>query len=174
MATGKSTVGRLLAEALDRPLLDSDAQVEAATGRTVREIWRADGEAAFRALETEALRAALAAGVPSVVAGAGGVVLAEANRELLGGDDATVVWLRASPATLLARVRAAGDDHRPLLDDDPAATLERMHGDRTPLYDAVADLVVDVDDVEPAEVARRILDVLDALATPDAEEGAAS
>lgn len=156
MATGKSTVGRILAEALDRPLLDSDAQVEAMTGRSVREIWQIDGEDAFRRLETAALADALADQTPSVIAGAGGVVLAEENRVLLAADHVDVVWLRARPATLAARVAASGDGHRPLLDDDPAGMLERMEADRRALYESVADRVVDVDDRSPEAVAAEI------------------
>lgn len=158
MATGKSTVGRLLAEALDRPLLDSDDQVEAMTGRSVREIWQTDGEQAFRRLETAALTAALADETPSVVAGAGGVVLAQENRVLLAADHVEVVWLRAAPSTLIARVAAAGDGHRPLLDDDPAGMLERMEAARRKLYESVADRIVDVDDRTPDAVAAAILE----------------
>lgn len=162
MATGKSTVGRLVADALDRPLVDSDDQVERMTGRTVREIWQSDGEEAFRRLETAALTEALADTTPSVVAGAGGVVLAEENRVLLGADHVEVVWLRASPATLLARVRAADDGHRPLLDDDPAGMLERMESHRRELYASVADRIVDVDDRTPEAVAAVIVGEEDA------------
>lgn len=157
MATGKSTVGALLADALGRSLLDSDDHVEARTGRTVREIWRTDGEPAFRALEAEALAAALDDTEPSVIAAAGGVVLAEQNRRRLRAADVDVVWLRAAVETLLARVRASGDTHRPLLDDDPAGMLERMAHDRTTLYEEVADHVVDVDSCTPEAVAARVL-----------------
>ncbi|WP_436796198.1 shikimate kinase [Actinospongicola halichondriae] len=156
MATGKSTVGRLVAASLGRRLVDSDDQVEAMAGRTVREIWRTDGEAAFRLLETAALTEALADTTPSVIAAAGGVVLAEENRLLLSADHVEVVWLRARPATLVERVRSAGDGHRPLLDDDPAGMLVRMEADRRSLYESVADRVLDVDDRSPAEVARAI------------------
>lgn len=158
MATGKSTVGRMVAEALGRRLVDSDDQVARMTGRTVREIWQTEGEEAFRRLETAALTEALADTRPSVVAGAGGVVLAEENRVLLAADHVEVVWLRASPATLLARVRAADDTHRPLLDDDPAGMLERMESQRRELYASVADRIVDVDDRTPESVATAILE----------------
>lgn len=153
MATGKSTVGRIVAEALDRPLFDSDDQVEAMTGRTVREIWRTEGEQAFRGLETAALTEALAADQASVIAAAGGVVLAAENRLLLAADHVEVVWLRARPETLVARVTAVGDGHRPLLDDDPAGMLVRMESDRRSLYQSVADRIVDVDERTPHEVA---------------------
>ncbi len=141
MGTGKTTVGRLVAEDLARPFVDSDAQVEARTGRTVRQIWRDDGERAFRALEAEALGAALASAVPSVIAAAGGVVLDPANRALLRGG-ATVVWLDAEPEDLVAST--ATGHHRPLLDGDPLAMLRRMATDRAPLYGEVADVVVAV------------------------------
>lgn len=157
MATGKSTIGRLVADTLDRPLVDSDAQVEARTGRSVREIWRTDGEPAFRRLEHEALTAALDQETPAVIAAAGGVVLAEENRRRLRGADADVVWLRARVPTLLARIRAAGEGHRPLLDSDPEATLGRMHADRSARYEEVADHVVDVDDAAPDDVARAVV-----------------
>ena len=79
MGAGKSSVGRVLARKLARPLLDSDELIEQHTGRTVREIWASDGEEEFRALETETLVEALRSDEPSVVAAAGGVVLSAAN-----------------------------------------------------------------------------------------------
>lgn len=152
MGSGKTTVGRRLAERWGVPFLDSDEQVEARTGRTVAEIFRDDGEAAFRTLEAEALTEALAARPVGVVAAAGGVVLAEGNRSTLV-DGATVVWLRADPAVLAARIAAADDDHRPLLDDDPAVVLRRLDAERRELYAEVADVVVDVDHRTPTQVA---------------------
>lgn len=153
MGSGKTTVGRLLAEHLGADLVDSDAQVEADTGRTVAEIWAQEGEPAFRRLEAAALRAALDPGRsrPAVVAAAGGVVLDEANRALLRDGDHEVVWLRAAPTTLAERV---GDDpgHRPLLAGDPAGTLARLDGERRDLYAQVATLVVDVDSLDPVQI----------------------
>lgn len=164
MATGKSTVGEILAAELGRTLLDSDAHVENRTGRTVRDIWRSDGEAAFRRLESEALAAALAAEEPAVIAGAGGVVLADENRALLRGEAACVVWLRARVETVVARVAAAADEHRPLLDEDPAGMLEHMEQDRRALYAEVADHVVDVDGRSIAQVVDDVLRALGAAA----------
>ncbi len=155
MGVGKTTVGRHLSERLGWTLVDSDAQVEARTGRTVREIFEQDGEPAFRVLETEALRDALDAPGPTIVAAAGGVVLAEANRELLERPDVTVVWLRAAPQLLVAR--AATGEHRPLLEHDPAGVLAKMAVDRDPLYREVADVVVDVEGLSPDEVTDRVL-----------------
>ncbi|MCE9622037.1 MAG: shikimate kinase [Actinomycetia bacterium] len=143
MAVGKTTVARLAAEQLGRPLFDSDAMVEQRTGRKVRDIFADDGEPAFRELETEMLNLALASENPAVIAAAGGVVLSAGNRSALNVANAWVVWLCADSATLLARI--VGDDHRPLLDDDPAGTLQRMLHEREALYREVADAIVAVD-----------------------------
>ena len=155
MGVGKTTVGTRLAARLGWPLLDSDAEVEARTGRTVREIFESDGEPAYRVLETYALRDALDAPGPSVVAAAGGVVLAETNRRMLERPSLCVVWLRADPAALVAR--AATGDHRPLLENDPAGVLAKMAVDREPLYREVADVVVEVDGLSPDQVADAVL-----------------
>ena len=155
MGAGKSTVGRLLADRLHRPLFDSDQMIEARTGRTVREIFASDGEPAFRSFEAEALSDALASTTPSIVAAAGGVVLSEDNRRLLRDANARVVWLRADPELLVERVQSAG--HRPLLDDDPPAVLRRMAETREPLYREVADLIITVDGRSPYDVVEAVL-----------------
>jgi len=155
MGVGKTTVGRALADQLGRPFLDSDQMIEAATGRTVREIWRDDGEPAFRALETDVLRAALAAPEPAVIAAAGGVVLNAVNRQLLAESNAHVVWLRADDKLLLER--ATRGAHRPLLDDDPAGVLATMAVERAPLYQEVADAIVTVDRRTVSDVVKAVL-----------------
>jgi shikimate kinase len=158
MGSGKTSVGTQVAARLGRPLLDSDAVIEERTGRTVREIFETDGEAAFRRLESDALAASLASPEPSVVAAAGGTVLDPANRRLLDADGTTVVWLDAEPATLAERVRAG--DHRPLLGDDPGAALARLDGERRALYREVADHRIDVDDRSPEEAVAAVLALL--------------
>ncbi len=155
MGAGKSTVGRLVAEATGRHLVDVDAAITARTGRSVRELWEEGGEAAYRTLESDEVRRAL--GRPDVVIAApGGVVLDPAVRAALGG--AFVVWLRARPATLGGRVRPG--DHRPLLGDDPTADLAAMSADRADLYASVADHVVDTDDLSAEAAAATVLGLL--------------
>ncbi len=155
MGSGKTTVARIVADRLGRRVIDSDAVIEHATGRTVREIFATDGEQAFRSFETAALLDALASPEPAVIAAAGGVVLRDENRAALKAANAKVVWLCASPALLVDRVMSSG--HRPLLDDDPAGTLLRMHAEREKLYRDVADAIVLVDHRSPNDVAETVL-----------------
>jgi shikimate kinase len=158
MGSGKTTVGRIVADRLGWPLVDTDATIEASTGQTVRDIWLFDGEAAFRAHETKVLLDALAAGRPGVVAAAGGVVLADENRRALTASGATVVWLDADPAVLVGR--AATGDHRPLLDADPGEALRAMAVARADLYREVAAHVIDVTDRAPDDVADEVVALL--------------
>lgn len=157
MGAGKTTVGRLLASRLGWRYADSDDEVVAMTGRTVKEIFESGGEAVFRPLESEALEAAVSGDDPIVVSVAGGAVLDPSNRALLR-QSGTVVWLRAAPATLAARVQVAEErPHRPLLGTDPSSALERLDAERRPLYGEIADAVVDVDALAPDEVADEVL-----------------
>jgi len=154
MGAGKTTVGRRLAERLGWEYLDSDAEVEAATGSTVPELFAARGEAGFRGEESRVLADALSRTDPVVVSAAGGTVLSEENRRLLRRSG-PVVWLRARPSTLAARV---GDGTgRPLLGVDPAAALAALDAERRPFYAEVAGTVVDVDDLTADQVTERVL-----------------
>lgn len=155
MGAGKSSVGRVLARKLHRPLLDSDELIAERTGRTVREIFESEGEDAFRKLETEMLIEALSADEPSVIAAAGGVVLAETNRAALATSDAHVVWLLANIDILTERVKSGM--HRPALDADPEGTLRKMFTDRETLYQEVSDAIVSVDHRSVHDVAKAVL-----------------
>jgi shikimate kinase len=156
MGSGKTTVGRLVATKLGWEYVDSDEQVCARTGRTVRDIFETDGEAAFRREESAALeQATTSPTTPAVVAVAGGAVLDAGNRALLANTGA-IVWLQA-PATVLSGRVHAGVDHRPLLGDDPQQALRRLDEQRRPLYDELADLTVDTADRTPSQVADEIV-----------------
>jgi len=154
MGCGKSTVGPLLARRLGRDFVDADAWIEARAGRSVRQIFEGEGEPAFRALESAAIDV-LAGGAGVVALGGGAIAQAGAAERLarLG----TVVYLRASPDALLARVGRA--DGRPLLAglDSAArrARLAEMLEARRSAYETAA-IVVDTDGQPPEAVAERI------------------
>ena len=157
MGAGKSKVGRALAAELGWQHFDSDAQIERRTGRTVPEILKADGEAAFRAEEKQALLDATSTDSPTVVSVAGGAVLDPDNRERLRAAG-TVVWLRADIPTLTRRV---GDGRgRPLLAGDVRGNLARLYAQREPLYQDLADVTIDVDDGPVRAVVARIVEAL--------------
>jgi shikimate kinase len=151
--SGKSTVGRELAGRLGVPFVDLDDEIERREGRSVPEIFAADGEAGFRALEAhELLRAS--GRDPSVVACGGGVVLESANRITLR-NTGICVFLSVPIETLRARVRPAVD--RPLIHKE--GDLERLLSAREPLYREFAAHVVDGSG-DPGEVAEAIVEEL--------------
>ncbi|MDQ6840006.1 MAG: shikimate kinase [Actinomycetota bacterium] len=157
MGAGKSTVGSALGERLGWPYLDSDQEIVRRRGLTVPEIWRTEGEPAFRVEESSVLREAAATPEPVVVAVAGGALLEAGNRAVVG-HAGLVVWLRAELATLADRVGSG--DGRPLLDGDARAALARLYEQRRPVYAAVAELIVDVDGRRPDEVVDVIVEAL--------------
>jgi shikimate kinase len=142
MGSGKSTAGRKLAGLVGRRFVDADVELEARTGRSVATWFEVEGEAGFRAAEAELLVDVLGRPDPVVLGAGGGVVVTEANRERLMGDDVAVVYLHAEPAFLASRVTAKA--HRPLLAGDPAEVLGAMYDKRDGWYRAVADAVVEV------------------------------
>jgi shikimate kinase len=112
------------------------------------------------------LRDALARTAPAVVACGGGVVTQAPNRAaLVNAPGARVVWLRARPETLAGRTRQQPyrplQPHRPLLDDDPLASLQHLDAQRANWYAEVADEVIDVDDVTTVRVVRQMLVLID-------------
>lgn len=140
--TGKTSVGRRMAALLSRSFVDADEEIEERTGRTVRGIFVADGEPAFRQLEASVMADLLAAPEPSVVAAGGGAVVTETTRKLLQQPDVFVVWLTATPEFLASRTTKKA--HRPLLDGDPIAALSRLAAERGAWYEEVADITFDV------------------------------
>lgn len=151
MGSGKTTVGRRVAKRLGYEFADADEELAARTGRTVRQ-WFDDGEDSFREAEVWVLAELLAAARPTVVATGGGVVTTEANRKRLEAGDVIVVWLRATPKFLARRIEGRqGHVHRPLLERDVAGTLERLSRERDRWYEAIADIVIDIDPVHRLE-----------------------
>jgi shikimate kinase len=154
MGSGKTSAGEALSRLTGWPYYDNDRLLTLATGVATPALLGERGEAALRAAESAALGVALEQPPPVIASVAAGVVLDPADRERLarGGF---VVWLRARIETLARRV--GGGEGRPWLQPDPEAALRRLYSGRAELYAAVASYVVDVDDIEAAEVARQIL-----------------
>jgi shikimate kinase len=154
MASGKTSLGKRVAAALGIAFIDADREIERRTGRTIPEIFAADGEAAFRAIEEQVIAELVTEPTVRVIATGGGAVLSEANRRHLH-TSATVVWLRATPGILAGRVKP--DDSRPLLATDPRGTLERLSIERAALYGEVAHHVIDVDGGDRRVLLRQVL-----------------
>ncbi|HDR29124.1 shikimate kinase [Rhodovulum sp.] len=166
MGAGKTAVGTALARKLDVPFRDSDAEIVAAANMSIAEIFARDGEAFFRARESQVI-ARLLDGPPGVLSTGGGAFLSEANRAAITARGVSV-WLDADLDLLWNRVRHKST--RPLLQTaDPLGTLARLHDERKPFY-ALADLAVKAD---PRYSIEDMADkVLDALRTrPDVLEG---
>jgi shikimate kinase len=158
MGAGKTTVGRALAARLGWPYRDNDAALLRLAGRSAPELLASAGVEALHEAEGAVLLDALAAPDPIVVAAPGSAVLSPALRARLAAEP--VVWLRASVATLAARV--AADPARPLLPSsdtgvsEAARAVRALLAAREPGFAEVASYVVDVDGLTPAEVASRI------------------
>ncbi|MFJ1754615.1 shikimate kinase [Kitasatospora sp. NPDC088134] len=154
--SGKSTVGRLLAERLGLPFQDTDTAVEQLTGKSVADLFVEEGEPHFRRLERNVVRAA-ATGFPGVLALGGGAVMAEESRALLG--PLPVVFLEVPLGDAVKRVGL--DAPRPLLAVNPRARWRELMEARRPLYLEVATAVVATEGRTPEQVADAVLEALE-------------
>lgn len=152
MGAGKTTVGELIAAALDVPFRDTDMDIVASVGKPISEIFVDDGEDAFRTIERAAVADALAT-CDGVLALGGGAVLAEETRVLL--REHVVVYLSVELSDALSRVGFGAG--RPLLTVNPRATLKYLLEQRRPLYLEVATLTVITDGRTPEEIAAEVL-----------------
>jgi shikimate kinase/3-dehydroquinate synthase len=160
---GKSSIGRRLAMRLGLPFVDADAEIEAAAGLPITEIFARYGEPHFRDGERRVI-ARILAGRPVVLATGGGAFCDPRTRAAIQEADATSVWLRCSLATLLRRV--AGREHRPMfLNADPREVLERLVAARHPIF-AEADVTVECSDDPPEITTRKVAEALAAHAPP--------
>jgi shikimate kinase len=149
MGSGKTTIGAAVAARLGRPHRDSDADLEARTGRSARDIAASDGVEALHAMELELLLEALAGAQASVVSAAASVIDVPGGRDALARPDIDVAWLRITATAAAAR---SGDGaHRPW-HEDLAVQAQR----RDPLFAALADITLDASDHEAAIVERLV------------------
>jgi shikimate kinase len=156
--SGKTTVAVALAELLGWKCVDADAELERRAGKTIKQIFAEQGEAAFRDLEA-AIATDLVSGDGQVIAWGGGVVLREENRQMLAGRG-KIVWLQASPEALLRRIQgdATTAARRPdLTEQGGLAEIRTLLAERTPLYASCADFSVDAENTPPRKVAQQII-----------------
>jgi shikimate kinase len=166
MGTGKSSAGRPLAQALGRTFVDNDSELTARTGHTAREIAASDGFDTLHELELDVLRDSLARPEPAVIGAAASVVDTDVGAAML--EEPFVIFLRATPEPLAARLAASDKPHRPL-DEDPLDDLRDQARRRYPVYTALADVIVDAD-VDHDAMAEAIRDKLIGVST-DATDG---
>ena len=157
MASGKTSVGRALAQRAGWPLVDADDVIVARAGKPIHLIFSEDGEPAFRDLERQVVRD-LCGGERQVIASGGGAFVDAQNRDVMlaGGR---VFFLSASPAVILRRLQDddAGGPIRPLLAvDDPESRIAELLAQRMPAY-TLAHHTVDTDALTADEVAAQIL-----------------
>jgi shikimate kinase len=151
MGAGKTTVATLLGETWGVPVRDTDADIEAAEGRSISDIFVDDGEDHFRALEVAAVAAALGSH-DGVLALGGGAVLDERTRALL--TDHRVVFLKVGLSDAVKRVGLGVG--RPLLLGNVRGRIKALLDERTPVYESVATHVVETDGRTPDDVAREV------------------
>ena len=168
MATGKSAVGRILSKRLNRPFVDADKEIERRAGKPIPDIFRDDGEAVFRGLETSVVRA-LCSGNGRIVAAGGGAFVSDENRRLML-EAGRVVCLTARPDTIAKRlqvgqngaIRGRGGSpgsQRPMLaGEDTLERITSLLSQRAPYYAQAHDAVA-TDDLTQAQVAQLILDI---------------
>lgn len=158
--SGKSTVGKIVAERLHRPFWDTDREVEAWSGRSIAALFAEGSEASFRDWE-ERILANLAEQYPmAVLATGGGIVLREANRRRIR-DFGFVAWLRASPQELAHRLEIdprSASSRPSLTADGTLAEIVHVLAQRTPLYQALADAVLDTEGKSPESIASDLID----------------
>ena len=153
MGSGKTTVGKVLADFLGCPFMDLDDLIVKKAGKSIPEIFAQDGEPAFRQLEAQLLRQTVEKYTENtvVLALGGGAVTTPASASLLC-DKTVCIYLRASLDTLLGRL-AGETAGRPLADDSLAERLAA----REPIYEETAHVVIDTDGLTPDEVADEII-----------------
>lgn len=150
MGTGKTSVGRKIADSLGFKFVDTDELIVSMAGKSIPAIFEESGEPAFRDLETKALRSA-AAGADQVISTGGGIVLRDENRKIIN-QSGYCIWLRASADAIFQRVST--NNNRPLLKtENPRETIDSMLREREPSYRAVADLEIKTDGLSIDEVA---------------------
>ncbi len=159
MGAGKTSVGRAIAGRLGRTWRDSDADIEASTGLTVRELRDREGVDAMHDREYAQLLDALASPEPNVISAAARVIDDAQCRAAMDDPAVMVIWLRAEPEVLATRF-ASADDHRPVYGDSVAAFLADQAARREPLAAGIGALMVEIGHLTQDEVIEQVAEAL--------------
>lgn len=159
-ASGKSTIGPLLALRLGWRFIDADRDLEQRFGQSIAAFFAAEGEAAFREREQDALADLLAGEAPLVLATGGGVVLREANRACLRQRGGLVVYLHAPVSVLQSRLRAHAAGRPSLSGQSVWEEVPHILAERDPLYREVSELVLDASR-PPSDNAATVLKIVE-------------
>lgn len=149
-ASGKSTVGRLAASRLGLPFVDADHELERRLGTSIGAFHAAHGEEAFRDRESALLAEMLDSDGPCILATGGGAVIRPGNRERIVARGGLVVWLRADPAVVQARLRRNLGGRMSLSGASPVDEAPLIMAEREPWYRGVAGLTLDASAPEDA------------------------
>ncbi len=159
--SGKSTVGKIIADRLNRPFLDTDLEIEARSGRSIAALFAEEGEATFRDWEERTLAVLAGENPQAVLATGGGIVLREANRRRIH-DFGFVAWLSAQPQELARRLEADPNS----LTSRPALTrggtlgeIGHVLAERAPFYQQMADATIETEGKSPDLVASALIDL---------------
>jgi shikimate kinase len=158
MGTGKTAVGKALAERLGKTFIELDPLIEQKAGKTIPEIFEEDGEIAFRELEIEVSKEA-ASRENVVIACGGGVVLNKINIDRMR-KEAVIVYLTATSGAILERI-LNDDEERPLLTvADPARAVNELMEFRRPFYERAAEITIDTSQMDVESIATEIINRL--------------
>ena len=164
MGTGKTSVARKAAQICEMQFSDSDALVSRKAGKTISEIFDEDGEEAFRELEHEVISDLLSDPEPAIISTGGGAVLRADNRRLLK-QHAKVVWLQGDLSAIASRL-ASSPNPRPLVpkggETEMKAAIARIQSERQHLYEAVADITLDVSRIGQSAAIQAVIESAEA------------
>ena len=155
MAAGKTAVGKVLAEKLNKEFVEQDSLIEQKAGKSIPEIFQEDGEIAFRELEIEVAKE-ISNRQNLVIACGGGVVLNKINIDRLR-NDSIIVYLTVSPRAILKRI-STEEGQRPLLEvDNPILTISELLRFRKPFYERATDVKINTSNLNINSVAEQII-----------------
>ncbi|WP_100402356.1 shikimate kinase [Bacillus sp. FJAT-42315] len=153
MGAGKTTIGQLLANQLQIPVIDTDVYIEQREGAAISEIFGDKGEAYFREAETAALQQ-FCTNEQKIVTTGGGIIMKEQNRQLMK-KHGVVIFLEVDLAVIFDRLK--GDTSRPLIQNQEQARIQELYESRLPLYREAANLIIHTTDQTAEQVAEEVI-----------------